>query len=85
MLWLYILAFLVGFVTDILYVGWFWASENHRAWTGGIISAIMYAIGIFAVVAVVHQTQFAVPLILGYGLGSVVGIKWKKWKETNDK
>lgn len=80
--WFWIVAFLVGFVTDVLYVLWFWASQNHKAWTGGLVSAIMYGIGLFAVVAVVEERQYAAPLIAGYAAGSVVGIKWKAHNEN---
>lgn len=82
--WLWLIAFVMGLIMDVLYVLWFWASETHRAWWGGLMSMVMYGISMFGIVGVVENRALAIPLLLGYGAGSVVGIKWKEWKQNRD-
>jgi ABC-type multidrug transport system permease subunit len=81
--WLWLVAFLAGFIMDFMWILWMWATEKCRPWIAGWVSLSQYAIGLFAIVEVIHNKEFCIPLFAGYFLGSVAGVYWKKRRQEN--
>lgn len=75
MSWLVALA--VGTLLDLAYTRWVQHTGQQRALHAAAYSMLIGVMSLTGIVLVVEQREFAVPYVLGLGLGSFLGVKWR--------
>jgi hypothetical protein len=72
----YVLAFVVGAVFEGLYLGWVMAASRGYAGLAAAFSVATGAASLYGVTSTVHDPSKAPALLLGYGVGSYLIVRW---------
>lgn len=78
MVWPILQAFLLGFLIDLFYVGWMWATRNNHYIIGIVASVSIAACSLFGFINVYDNRILAIPYLLGLAFGTFIGIYLQK-------
>ena len=65
---------ILGCMFDVLRVGWYWATEHHKPWLAGLISAMIAGCSLLGIAEALDHKPNAIPYLTGIFLGSYLGV-----------
>jgi hypothetical protein len=79
------LAFIVGFLLDVVYTGYVKCVGLNQAWMAGVYSVAIGSMSLLGLTTVIEDHKLAIPYLLGLFLGSVCTIKWAARKPPKER
>lgn len=85
-LYLAIFIFIVCCTMDILYIEWYRSQHEDREYSAAGYSMMIQVVALLGFLFAVKDPILVIPNILGHGIGSFLGTRWKKVrKKRNEK